>query len=245
MASSDLVWLLMAHDDVGLLLIASKVLEYCEGGDLCTALREPTAAGFFWRIVSGVTGGMLCLHTNGLTHGDLKSPNILLDHRGDVKLTDFGLAVHESTVSTPRSAQSKVAVEGTFRWMAPEVARRLGFRKPADVYSFAMVLFELLTHQLPFADMAALHAVAIVSVHGARPPLPVGTPAPIVALILRCWSEDPNDRLSFEDIEQAHVAARAALDADALLWLDAPTGHPVYEAIDEELEVVAETHHGY
>ena len=202
------------------------VLEYCERGDLRSALdAHDTPPDFFWHVASGVASGMLCLHTNGLLHRDLKSPNVLLDRDGTVKLTDFGLAMQEGAMATPRSINAEA---GTFRWMAPEVARRRGFRRPADVYSYGMILFELLTHDLPFADVAALHAVAIVAVHGARPPLPPDAPPGVVELIRACWREDPAARPPFEQMSAALESVKDSLSVSELAWLDAPAGHPVY-----------------
>ena len=202
------------------------ILEYCEKGDLRSALDENrTPPNFFWHVAAGVASGMLCLHSNGLMHRDLKSPNVLLDRDGVVKLTDFGLAVQEDALATPRDAEAEA---GTFRWMAPEVARRRGFRRPADVYSYGMVLFELLTHDLPFADVAALHAVAIVAVHGARPPLPQDAPVGVCQLIEQCWSEDANQRPTFEVIEPMLASLRADCTEAELEYLSLPSGHPVY-----------------
>ena len=153
-----------------------------------------------------------------------RSPNVLLDSEGAVKITDFGLALQEGGAATPRNR----GATGSYRWMAPEVARRLGFRRAADVYSFGMVLFEVISHEIPFADVAALQAVAIVAVHGGRPPLAPGTPPAIAALTQACWHEDAAERPTFEAVAQALRAAEAALSDAEREWLDDPHGHPVY-----------------
>ena len=208
---------------------------------------------------------MLFLHTQGLLHRDLKSPNVLVDKEGVVKLTDFGTSmqvcaiypyeyplpsarripyilcspsltfsgtcatsphVQEGGQVTPRDADA-----GSFRWMAPEVAQRRGAGKAADVYSYGMILFELLTHDVPFADVAAVHAVAIVVVHGARPPLPPDTPRSLISIITRCWSEEPLQRPTFEAMGAELAASREELSEEELAWLDDPRGHPIY--VDE------------
>jgi serine/threonine protein kinase len=209
------------------------VLEYCPRGDLRAALDAPTPAGFFLRVAHGIACGMVCLHQNGMMHRDLKSPNILIDEGGTAKLTDFGLALKEGGGVSPRDAGNKTEV-GSFRWMAPEVARRLGFTRLSDVYSMGMVLFELLTHDLPFADVAALHAVAIVAVHGARPPLPPDAPPALTDLIRRCWSEEPASRPSFEQVEQLLRTCKTQLSDEQCAWIDEPDGHRVYTTLNGE-----------
>lgn len=205
------------------------VLEYCQQGDLRAALERPTSPGFFLQMAAGICSGMLCLHANGLIHRDLKSPNVLIDDHGTAKLADFGLALKDhGGLASPRDSGGRTDA-GSFRWMAPEVARRLGYNRAADVYSMGMVLFELLTHELPFADVEALHAVAIVAVHGGRPPLPSGTPEAFAQLITQCWSEEPSTRPTFEGIERSLSAAHASLTPAELEWLDEPRGHRVYQ----------------
>ena len=127
----------------------------------------------------------------------------------------------------------QVAEVGTFRWMAPEVARRNGFRRPADVYSFGMVLFELVSHELPFADLPALHAIGIVTAQGARPPMPDGTPPAISQLIQSCWAERPSVRPTFAQIRTSLAGVDAGLGDAERLWLDEPGGHPVYSVTEE------------
>ena len=187
------------------------VLEYCEAGDVRMYLdKGPTPPGFFWRVAEGVALGMAYLHKRDMLHRDLKCSNVLLSSDGGVKLTDFGLAVQ---IDQERSRGWVGAAEiGTFRWMAPEVARREGYHRSADVYSFAMVLFELLTHQVPFSERPAMQAAAAVALHGVRPPLPTRTPPAIASIVTACWAAKPSQRPSFRKLVTELAAAKKALD---------------------------------
>ena len=109
--------------------------------------------------------------------------------------------------------------------MAPEVARRELYDKSADVYSYAMVLFELIAHEVPFAGWVALQAAAAVALHGVRPELHADTPAPLVRLVCACWAHVPPERPSFADALETLVTLRETLPEAELRWLDAPNGH--------------------
>ena len=117
----------------------------------------------------------------------------------------------------------------TLRWMAPEVARHELYRTSADVYSFGMVCFELLAHQVPFADRLPLQAAVATSLYGQRPTLPAETPPQLSALIASCWHATPTERPAFDQVQVALDELRASLSEAERLWLDEPHGHPVYE----------------
>eukprot|EP00965_Chrysotila_dentata_P134978 4464489-Pleurochrysis_carterae.AAC.1 len=174
------------------------VTEYCDGRDLHAALQVPIPPGFVLRVSAGVAAGMLYLHKNKVIHRDLKGPNILLEGAGGVKLIDFGLATLMPECST--GGGMLTAEMGTYRWMAPEVVRHEPYSTSADVYSFAMVLFELLTHQIPWPSLPPLQAAIAAALTDDPMSLPHGMPPPFESLIRACMHRDPIERPTFGSV---------------------------------------------
>ena len=195
------------------------VLEYCDGGDVREALHRPTPPNFFWRVAEGVANGMAYLHRKGVLHCDLKTSNILIDRSGGVRVTDFGLAVN-----LPDRALAANGM-GTLRYMAPEVVRREPYVAATDVYGFALVLFELITREIPFDGWAAERVSALVALRGRRPRLPADTPPMIEEMVQACWGDKPVTRPSFIHVQQQLQRSRDGLSANDLAWLDAAEGH--------------------
>ncbi|KAJ8773344.1 hypothetical protein K2173_028521 [Erythroxylum novogranatense] len=122
-----------------------------------------------------IARAMDCLHANGIIHRDLKPDNLLLTaNQKSVKLADFGLAREESVT------EMMTAETGTYRWMAPElystVTLRQGEKKhynnKVDVYSFGIVLWELVTNRMPFEGMSNLQAAYAAAFKQERPSIP-------------------------------------------------------------------------
>jgi serine/threonine protein kinase len=206
------------------------VLEYCESGDLSAALQRSTPANFFWRVADDVANGMSYLHRKNILHRDIKPGNVLLN--GDVaggnftaKLSDFGVAImHNSAVGEEHTAET-----GTYRWMAPEIIRHEAYSFMADVYSYALVVWQLVTHEIPFKPFTQIEAAGKVAVDCARPPFSHRTPELIIALIETCWKECPDERLSFPQISIELKEIHKVLTEHEKVWLSVPNGHPVYD----------------
>lgn len=206
------------------------VLEYCNSGDLSESLQYQTPPNFFWKIAKDVANGMSYLHRKSIMHRDIKPANILLD--GDVaggnfcgKVTDFGVAVMHSGQSEEHTAET-----GTYRWMAPEVIRHESYSFMADVYSYALVVWQLVTHETPFENISQIEAAGKVAIDNARPPFPPGIPNLVMVLIETCWSNCPDDRLSFAQIAVELKKIQDVLKENDKSWLIKPDGHSVYQA---------------
>ena len=142
-----------------------------------------------------VSQGMEQLHAARIIHRDLKSANILLDEDDNPRVCDFGLVGF-------KTGATKTGYVGTSQWMAPEVLRSSPFYdEKVDVYSFGVLLWEMLTLQEPYAGMKQEQIVMGVIDQGMRPAIPPHLgPLKLVKLIERCWSEQPSMRPPFSKI---------------------------------------------
>jgi hypothetical protein len=209
------------------------VLEYCSGGDLQEAMKKATHPKFFFKVASDIAHGMAYLHHRGIVHRDIKPANVLID--GDVasssvsaKVTDFGVAAIEHK-------QEMTSETGTYRWMAPEVIRHHPYSEKADCYSYGVLLWQMITRDVPFCNHSPLEAAGKVALEMARPDFPKTTPPAVKAFIEGCWAEDPEWRYSFEEITKK-LAGGLELSPTEQKWVQAPFGHPVYREEKEEEE---------
>ncbi|KAJ9703837.1 hypothetical protein PVL29_005208 [Vitis rotundifolia] len=146
------------------------------------------------KVAIDVAKGMNYLHENNIIHRDLKTANLLMDENDVVKVADFGVA-RVQTQSGVMTAET-----GTYRWMAPEVIEHRPYNHKADVFSFGIVLWELLTGELPYSILTPLQAAVGVVQKGLRPTVPKHTHPKIAGLLERCWWQDPTLRPDFSTI---------------------------------------------
>ncbi|CAI5458178.1 unnamed protein product [Closterium sp. Yama58-4] len=176
------------------------VTKFMERGTLNDLLRRRQGKGLplsdAVSIARDVAQAMAFLHKNGMIHRDLKSANILLDKEGHAVVGDFGVA----RLKGERGEMTKEV--GTYRWMAPEAFGTSPWpvTHKADVYSFGIVLWEVLTGGVPFADYSPLQAAVAVALNGARPSIPASVPESLRSLIERCWDKTPKERPEFSEI---------------------------------------------
>ncbi|KAL4645620.1 hypothetical protein ACB092_02G247400 [Castanea dentata] len=146
------------------------------------------------KVAIDVSKGMNYLHQNNIIHRDLKTANLLMDENDIVKVADFGVA----RVQTPSGVMT--AETGTYRWMAPEVIEHKAYDHKADVFSFGIVLWELLTGELPYSLLTPLQAAVGVVQKGIRPTIPKNTYPRLAELLERCWQQDAAQRPNFSEI---------------------------------------------
>lgn len=124
------------------------VTEYVDGQDLKSYIREnyPISISRVISIMSQVIDAMNEAHKNGIIHRDLKPQNVLIDQSGDVKVTDFGIALISSQLPLTQTN----AIVGSIHYISPEQALGKKVTIKSDIYSLGIILYELLTGKVPF-----------------------------------------------------------------------------------------------
>jgi serine/threonine protein kinase len=144
------------------------------------------------------------LHQHNILHRDLKPDNIGFDCQGILKVFDFDVAriLPEGKPNDTFLLTKKV---GSPRYMSPECARGEPYNLKADVYTFALLLHELMSLEKPYDDINAEDHDEMVFQRGVRPYLPPSWPVSIQTLLKQCWSEDFSDRPTIEQVHKILV----------------------------------------
>ncbi|KAK6932572.1 Serine-threonine/tyrosine-protein kinase, catalytic domain [Dillenia turbinata] len=164
-------------------------------------------------IALDVARGMEYIHSQGVIHRDLKPENILIDEDFCLKIVDFGIACEEAYCDPFHDDP------GTYRWMAPEMIKHKPYGRKVDVYSFGLILWELVTSTIPYEDMTPIQAAFAVVNKNLRPPIPEDCPPAMRALIEQCWSLQPEKRPEFWQIVKVLEQFETSLAQDGTLKL--------------------------
>jgi serine/threonine protein kinase len=209
MAEAELMSKLRPHENIIQFLgvVSSNppaiVTKYYELGSLLQflqnkSLAESTVIG----ILKGISAGMTHLHTENVIHRDLAARNILLEATSsDVRtvVADFGFA----RPLEPNADQNKTTTAiGPVRWMSPEALKLKLYSFKSDVWSFGVVVWEILTKQMPWSDMDNVNAIMAIMNHK-RLVIPEETRLSLRILIENCWNLDPEKRPTFQNIYNA------------------------------------------
>eukprot|EP01017_Pseudomicrothorax_dubius_P033692 TRINITY_DN4534_c0_g1_i1.p1 TRINITY_DN4534_c0_g1~~TRINITY_DN4534_c0_g1_i1.p1 ORF type:complete len:233 (-),score=8.69 TRINITY_DN4534_c0_g1_i1:85-783(-) len=184
------------------------VTELCAGGSFYDLLHERKDIPLSWStrctFALDIAQGMFYLHSLSppVLHRDLKSPNVLIqeelksDTRLHLKISDFGL----SCLLSPRNANDLLQGVGTCHWMAPELLSGLPYSKKADVYSFGIILWEIMKRELPYQHLKGKYAIMQFVQHGGEPDyflLPHDCPPKLTELLKCCLHRNSELRPSF------------------------------------------------
>lgn len=182
------------------------VMEYVEGTDLKDYVRQRGALHPIEavRIMMQIVSAIAAAHQNRIIHRDIKPQNILIDKEGNVKITDFGIAVALSDTSLTQTN----TLLGSVHYLSPEQARGGMATIQTDIYALGIVLYELLTGKVPFDGESA---VSIALKHFQEPLPSIVNPIAMVPqslenIVLKATAKDPINRYKncyemFEDLK--------------------------------------------
>ncbi|AGD92983.1 putative serine/threonine-protein kinase/receptor [Megavirus lba] len=173
------------------------VTEYIKNGNLRQVLENRTIK-ITWKqkleMLNGIAQGINYLHTSDpvIIHRDIKPSNLLVDENYVIKITDFGFA-------TVKQENTRMTHCGTPCWTAPEILRGETYDEKVDIYSFGIVMWEILTGLRPYSGCNFMQ-VSLDVLDGTRPQIPNDCPAEYKKLMKKCWDTDPKKRPSAQDI---------------------------------------------
>lgn len=139
-------------------------LEYVPGGSLNTMLtnygpfEEPLIRNFTRQILIGVN----YLHSKNIIHRDIKGANILIDIKGEVKISDFGIS---KKLTSNTNLSKRASLQGSVYWMAPEVVKQIATTSKADIWSVGCLIIEMFTGKHPFPNFSQMQAIFKIGTH--------------------------------------------------------------------------------
>ncbi|XP_053722801.1 ephrin type-A receptor 6-like isoform X2 [Synchiropus splendidus] len=177
------------------------VVEYMENGALDTFLRTRDGQLTVLQLVGmmrGIAVGMTYLSDVGFVHRDLAARNILVDENLVCKVSDFEMSrvLEDDSDVNYKASRGKVPI----RWTAPEAIAYGKFSSASDVWSFGIVMWEVMSYgERPYWEMSNQDVILSIE-EGYRLPAPMGCPMTLHQLMLHCWQKEPGPRPHFSDV---------------------------------------------
>lgn len=180
-------------------------LEYVPGGSVQTmlnsygALPEPLVRSFVRQILQGLS----YLHNRDIIHRDIKGANILVDNKGTIKISDFGISKKLEATNILNGAnnnKNRPSLQGSVFWMAPEVVKQTSYTRKADIWSLGCLVVEMMTGTHPFPDCTQLQAIFKIGGSKAAPTIPEHASADAQLFLAQTFEIDHNKRPSADDL---------------------------------------------
>ncbi|KAJ2931367.1 hypothetical protein H1R20_g5738, partial [Candolleomyces eurysporus] len=148
-------------------------LEYVPGGSVATLLSNYGAfeENLVRNFVRQILQGLDYLHERDIIHRDIKGANILVDNKGGVKISDFGISKKVDDNLLGGNRLHRPSLQGSVFWMAPEVVKQTGHTKKADIWSVGCLVVEMLTGEHPWAQLTQMQAIFKIG-SSAKPAIP-------------------------------------------------------------------------
>ncbi|MFC4023200.1 Stk1 family PASTA domain-containing Ser/Thr kinase [Oceanobacillus longus] len=190
------------------------VMEYVEGMTLKEYIQHygPIDVQEALDIMKQISSAIALAHANDIVHRDIKPQNILVNNFGQVKVTDFGIAIALSATSLTQTN----SILGSVHYLSPEQARGGMATKKSDIYSMGIVLFELLTGRLPFSGQSPV-SIALKHLQSNTPSVRrfnQAIPQSVENIVLKATAKDPFHR--YENIHDLEEVIETALHPDKL-----------------------------
>ena len=190
------------------------VMEYVFGQTLKQYIQQhsPLQVDRVQDIMKQLTSAISHAHQNHIIHRDIKPQNILIDPNGNVKITDFGIAMAMSATSITQTN----SVLGSVHYLSPEQARGGMANRKSDIYSLGIVMFELLTGRLPFSGESAV-SIALKHLQSETPSVRrwnPNIPQSIENIVLKATAKDPFHR--YNSVEEMEDDIKTALNPERL-----------------------------
>ncbi|KZT67747.1 Pkinase-domain-containing protein [Daedalea quercina L-15889] len=148
-------------------------LEYVPGGSVTSLLRnygafeEPLVRNWVRQILLGLN----YLHERDIIHRDIKGANMLVDNKGGIKISDFGISKKVEDNLHPGNRAHRPSLQGSVFWMAPEVVKQTAYTRKADIWSVGCLVVEMLTGEHPWAQLTQMQAIFKIG-SSAKPAIP-------------------------------------------------------------------------
>ena len=207
------------------------VMEWMSGGSLHEMLGKETPPPMHVRLRNAreIASAVEYLHQRLITHGDLKSLNIMLTSDLVAKVCDFGAAIQR--LNSAMSMKSSHGARGTIQWSAPELLLGASANSFSDMYALGVILWELAFCDAPFQSVNQSILMSLIEkgltpdIPSTLPPCAAAFPPGFFVVMQRCWAKDPKQRPTASEVHRLLVSIDPSARPSAPL-LHFPLNHP-------------------